>query len=242
MLIRFGSACASRVRKSVVALALAPSVALSQPTALPELPTPKSATWLWLAANMRMNGAPMQIREVDAPLDAEATTEFYREWFRQNADRNGLFAENPTPVGALLGAEVDGKYVTVEILPAAPKRTVARVSAMDMKQAKRPNTLAKDVPRMMGSEVLQVQESDDGLKTNRTIILQNNHSPESNTLFYREQLIAHGWQKLRDEAIRPGVQRTLMMRKGAVDAQFHVTRDGDRTTVVATYTDGAPKR
>jgi len=195
------------------------------------LPVPPNAVPEIIASDMRFNGAPMQIVQF-ASLDSKETLKFYQDFFSKNAEK-GKFAVTPANGGVMIGALMGERLVTIEIHGQPGEAANVLVSSIKPKLAQSPEKLARDIPRMPGTKVLQHQDSRDGGKTNRFIITQNKQSVEGNAMYLREHYIRSGWQRDKDDTIQSGEHRQLGFSKERRHLLVDVQKtDLDTTTVI----------
>jgi hypothetical protein len=195
------------------------------------LPVPPDAAPEIIAQDMRFNGAPMQMLQFTAQ-DAEKTLTFYRKFFVEHA-KEGKYTEKSSKQRKMIGAMMqDKRLVNVEMTPKNRQTVHVLVSSLDFFQMKVPEELARDIPRVPGSKVIQHQDSRDGAKTNSFVIMQNKQSVEGNAMYLREHYIRQGWQRDKDETIKPAAHRQLMFSKGDRQLLVDVQKGRDMTTVI----------
>ncbi|MCL2643897.1 MAG: hypothetical protein FWD51_00360 [Betaproteobacteria bacterium] len=195
------------------------------------LPVPPGAAPEIVAGDMQFNGAPMQIIQFNTS-DVDETLKFYRKFFEKNAMQN-KYTEQTTGQRKMIGAMMpDKRLVNVE-MTAEDKTTVkVLVSSLDVFKMEIPEKLARDIPRMPGSEVIQHQNSRDGTKKNRFVIMQNKQSVEGNAMYLREHYIGAGWRRDKDETIKPGEHRQLTFSKENRQLLVDMQRRNREATVV----------
>jgi len=218
-------------------LALLLMLALAAPHCLAQsrqkaLPVPPNTAPEIIADDMRFNGAPMQIIQFSTQ-DPDEIVKFYRRYFEDNA-KQGKYTERTTSERKMIGAMMpDKRLVNVEMTPEGEEDAYVLVSSLEVFKMEIPEKLARDIPRMPGSEVLQHQDSRDGVKSNRFVIMRNKQSVEGNAMYLREHYVRQGWQRDKDETIKPGEHRQLGFskenRKLLVDVQ---RTDRETTTVI----------
>ncbi|MDR2689916.1 MAG: hypothetical protein LBB76_09190 [Azoarcus sp.] len=195
------------------------------------LPVPPNVVPEIIASDMRFNGAPMQIVQFTT-LDAEEALKFYREYFVEHA-KEGKYTEKGAARRAMIGAMMpDKRLVNVEMKPKGKAAVDVLVSSLDIFQMEIPEKLAKDIPRMPGTTVIQHQDSRDGVKSNRFIIMENRQSVEGNAMYLREHFIGMGWQRDRDQTIKPGTHRLLAFSKENRHTMVDIQKRPDQMTVV----------
>ncbi|MDR2880532.1 MAG: hypothetical protein LBV29_01335 [Azoarcus sp.] len=180
---------------------------------------------------MRYNGAPMQILRFSTQ-DADKAAEYYRKFFVKHA-KEGKYAENDTSQRKMIGAMMqDKRLVNVEMTPTGRSSADVLVSSLDIFNMKIPEELARDIPRIPGSEVIQHQDSRDGEKSNRLVIMQNKQSVEGNAMYLREHYIQRGWQRDKDETVKTGEHRQLMFSRENRRLMVDMQRTGKNLTTV----------
>jgi hypothetical protein len=196
------------------------------------LPVPPDAAPQVIAGDMRFNGAPMQIIQFTT-LDPDKTLKFYKKYFENNAEQ-GKYAENTTNRRKMVGAMMPGKrLVNVEMTAKSEKAVSVMVSSLEIFKMELPEKLARDIPRMPGSEVLQHQDSRDGARSNRFVIMRNKQSVEGNAMYLREHYIGAGWRRDKDETFKTGAHRQLGFSKEKRQLIVDVQKtDQDNTTVI----------
>ena len=195
------------------------------------LPVPPDAAPEIIAQEMRFNGAPMQIAQFTT-LKADETLKFYRKYFAEHA-KEGKYAEKATPRRKTIGALLpDKRLINVEMTPEGKRAAQVLVSSLAIFEMELPEKLARDIPRMPGSKVLQHQDSRDGAKSNRFVIVQNKQSVDGNAMYLREHYIRLGWQRDRDETLKPAAHRQLGFSRENRQLRVDIPQTQDTTTVI----------
>ena len=195
------------------------------------LPVPPDAAPEIVAHDLRFNGAPMRIAQFTT-RDADETLKFYREHFARHA-QEGKYTEKTTGRRKMIGALMpDKRMLNVELTPEGKSAVRVLVSSLEVFKMRRPEELAKDIPRMPGSEIIQHQDSRDGVKTNRFVIMENRQSVEGNALYLREHFTGRGWQRDKDRTIEPGRHRQLSFSKENRQTLVDIQKKPDQTTLV----------
>jgi hypothetical protein len=195
------------------------------------LPLPPNAAPEIIADDMRFNGAPMQIVEF-ITWDPDETMRFYRKYFENNA-KERKYTEKTTNRRKTIGAMMpDKRLINVEMMPESKTEIKVLVSSLDIFKMEIPEKLARDIPRMPGSEVIQHQDSRDGTRSNRFVIMQNKHSVEGNAMYLREHFIGAGWQRDKDETIKTGMHRQLGFSKENRHVLVDLQKRGRNVTMV----------
>ncbi|MDR2788359.1 MAG: hypothetical protein LBD06_08375 [Candidatus Accumulibacter sp.] len=195
------------------------------------LPVPPDAAPEIIAGEMRFNGAPMRILQFST-LDADETLAFYRKHFARYA-MDGKYVEKTTGRRKMIGAMMrDKRLVNVELTPESRVAARVLVSSLEVFRMRHPKELAKDIPRMPGSQVIQHQDSRDGAKSNRFVTMRNSQSVDGNAMYLREHYIQAGWRRDRDETIHPARHRQLGFSRDNRQLLVDVRKTGQECTVI----------
>lgn len=206
----------------------------------PEVPSPPGAGTYWIAQYLEQNTVPMQIRGFDTRMTVAEVEGYYRKWF---ADKVGYGASDVGGV-RVLGARMGIYQVTVQ-LGAKPPGTVGRVSlaavyeperSSGMTERERIERIGRGFPRPAGSQVVSDTLSFDEGQRNRTIVLTNTVSIETNALYLREQLLRLGWTLLQDRTVEAGQRSALVFRRGAEEMVVTIARRDDAYIVISSQT------
>ena len=214
----------------LLALALLAPACLAAPKQ-DALPVPPSAAPEIIAHDLRFNGAPMRIVRF-ATADADDTLKFYRRYFVDHA-REGKYTEKGNARRKMIGALMqDKQLINVEMTSAGERTFHVTVSSLDIFQMEIPEKLARDIPRLPGSQIVQHQASRDGAKSNRFVIVQNKQSVEGNAMYLREHYIRQGWRRDRDETVEPAAHRQLAFSKEDRQLRIDIQKTGRDMTLI----------
>ncbi len=205
----------------------------------PAIPSPSGAKVFWIAEYIEQNTIPMQIRGIESKESLEAVSRYYEKWL---ADKVGFGVSNIGPV-RVIGARLGVYQVTVQ-LRARPEGTTGRLVAAviydEMKSAEsmqeRAERIGKGFPRPAGSQVISDTISYDSGQRNRTIMVTNGVSVETNALYLREQMIRLGWSLLQDRTIEGGQRSALVFRRGSEEMVVTISKRDDGYFIVASQT------
>lgn len=219
----------------------APQVAAAAPPQLdwPAIPSPSGAKTFWIAEYVEQNTVPMQIRGIESTESMEAVSRYYEKWL---ADKTGY---GVSTVGALrvLGARLGMYQVTVQ-LRARPEGTAGRLVAArvydevqsEQRMQERAERIGKGFPRPAGSQVVSDTLSFDEGQRNRTIVVTNGVSVETNALYLREQMIRLGWTLLQDRTVEGGTRSALVFRRNSEEMVVTISKRDDGYFIVASQT------
>ncbi|MBJ2158959.1 hypothetical protein [Variovorax sp. IB41] len=205
----------------------------------PAIPSPASAKTFWIAEYIEQNTIPMQIRGIESKDPMEVVSRFYEKWL---ADKAGYGVSNVGPM-RVLGARFGLYQVTVQ-LRARPEGTAGRLVAAVMydevqsEQAlrERAERIGKGFPRPAGSQVVSDTLSYDEGQRNRTIVITNNVSVETNALYLREQMIRLGWSLQQDRTVDGGTRSALVFRRNSEEMVVTISKRDDGYFIVASQT------
>ncbi len=155
----------------------------------PEIPFPEGARVEAIGEQVRLNGVPMRMFQVQLKQDTEQSIHFYR-------DRLGpKLAEQPLMGGESILSQARGDYfITLRIRPVAGNASMALVSISDVRAAK------EMVNRPLGfnlpaeSRVLSDMESTDAGKRSRQLVFNNRLDLDTNRDSLVRELLARGYR------------------------------------------------
>lgn len=205
----------------------------------PAIPWPAGAKVFWVAPYIEQNTIPMQIRGIESDESVQAVSRYYEKWL---ADKTGYGVSTVGPM-RVLGARFGVYQVTVQ-LRAHGGGTVGRlVAAVIYDEAGNANSMeermqriGKGFPRPAGSQVVSDTLSFDEGQRNRTIVVTNGVSVETNALYLREQMIRLGWTLLQDRTVEGGLRSALVFRRNSEEMVVTITKRDDGYLIVASQT------
>lgn len=219
----------------LAAMACSAAPAQDKIATCPEFPVPHIGQLQWVAENMRMNGMPMQIKELTTEQTPQQVLSFYR---RRWADAPPYFHEyeaNGMPVIATLR---NGCFYTVQVRPDG-RGAKALLGVSTKPDGGPPREPGAGFPNMAGSKVMNDIDHLDTGKTGRTILLVNSYSPDANLNFYRRVLADEGWRAVIDRTVNgsKGISHVLVMKRGYHEANVTISPGQGGTSVLATLVD-----
>ena len=205
----------------------------------PQIPSPSGAKTFWIAEYIEQNTIPMQIRGIESEESMEAVSRYYEKWL---ADKVG-YGVSKLGASRVLGARLGAYQVTVQ-LRARPEGTVGRLVAAaiydevksDQDIQERAARIGKGFPRPAGSTVVSDTLSFDEGQRNRTIVVTNNVSVETNALYLREQMIRLGWSLQQDRTVDGGTRSALVFRRNSEEMVVTISKRDDGYFIVASQT------
>jgi hypothetical protein len=212
----------------------------------PPIPSPPDASTFWIAEYLEQNTVPMQIRGFETRVPLSEVVRYYEKWF---ADKSGYGASELGPA-RVLGARMGAYQVTVQLW-AAPTaagvgvgagmvtkgRLVAAVVYEDVPNPEeRVAHIGRGFPRPAGSQVISDTLSFDRGQRNRTVMITNGVSVETNALYLREQMLRLGWTLVQDRTIDGGLRSGLVFRRAQEEMVVTIARRDTDYIVIASQT------
>ena len=201
----------------------------------PEFPIPHVGQLQWIAENIRMNGVPMQIKELTTEQTPQQVIAFYK---RRWGDVPPYFHEYEVAGMPVVATLRGGCFYTVQVQPhgrgaKALLGLTTKPGPGEMKAA------GSGFPNMNGSRILNDIDHFDAGKTGRTILLTNSYSPDANLNFYRRAMADDGWTALIDRPVEgsKGISHVLVMKRGYHEANLTISPGKAGTNVLATFVD-----
>ncbi len=231
---------AGLIRPAVLLAATVCTAAFAQEKAVPcpEFPVPYVGQTQWVAENMRMNGMPMQIKELTTEQTPQQVIAFYRQRWSDAPPFSHEYEVGGMPAIATLRS---GCFYTVQVMPygRGAKALLGVSTKPDGGQLKTPGA---GFPNMAGSTVLNDIDHYDSGKTGRTIMLTNTYSPDANLNFYRRTMADDGWSAIMDRPVggSKGISHVLVLKRGYHEANLTISpgkAGTSGTNVLATFVD-----
>ncbi|MFM9428175.1 hypothetical protein RCH10_004637 [Variovorax sp. GrIS 2.14] len=203
----------------------------------PLVPPPPDARSYWIAQYIEQNTVPMQIRGFETDASVAEVARWYEAWFK---DKVGYAASQVGEV-RVLGARMGIYQVTVQ-LRGTPGKTLGRLASAALyeeggpSEQERTDRIGKGFPRPPGSQVVSDTLSFDPGQRNRTIMLTNGMSVETNALYLRERMVLLGWALLQDRTVEAGTRSALVFRRGTEEMVVTIARQEGSCFVVASQT------
>lgn len=160
--------------------------------AWPEIADPPRAKVVWVGDNMSHNSVEMKVKTFSSELDVKSIIDFYRSRWA-SLPLQGKPVENDLGEWKIIGYQQGDYLVTVQARPQEKKGSEGHLAVTKLPTLKKPPELDTTFPRPPGTEVLSDTRSQDSGKTGKTLILQNNHSVESNQRYYEHTMPLQGW-------------------------------------------------
>ncbi len=196
------------------------------------VPAPSDATEV-LDMRVQLNDVPTHVQELHIRSSLRESLAFYRNLL------GSKHIEFELPQGRLLGAPLNGRFVTVQLLTTSLRETRARISEADLNAHP---ASGESVALPPYSQVLSRIGSREGLPSSRTVLARAPSDLERVAAFFRESLRSNGYELHEQSQVQTreaaGVMQRYGGRGGAVDIVL-VPRDG-ATLICAVLAESAP--
>lgn len=200
----------------------------------PDFPAPPRAQVSWVSSNMVYNGRVMQVRTFNSRLPAERVLQYYRNlWQHGTEDRPGFMESDAMQPWRII-SRIDKDYMmTVQVMSKGNDSTgYLSASPLDDVFQETPE-LGGGFPMMQGSTVVNDIHTPDMGRKGRTLFITNEFSVNGNANYYRDHYDLRGWRVDMDKASSPGLQHVLAFSKGREKVNIVISRNQDRSFVVA---------
>lgn len=200
----------------------------------PEFPVPHVGQLQWIAENIRMNGVPMQIKELTTEQTPQQVLAFYK---RRWGEAPPYFHEYEVAGMPTIATLRSGCFYTVQVQ--AHGRGAKALLGVTTRPDGPVKAAGTGFPNMAGSKVLNDIDHYDTGKTGRTILLTNGYSADANLNFYRRAMSDDGWTAVIDRPVEGsrGISHVLVMKRGYREANLTISPGKAGTSVLVTFVD-----
>ena len=188
----------------------------------PEVVAPPGSRVQWVGKEMVQNGVPMSVRRFDTSMSPKQVLQYYRERWTTGPRRPPV--ENRVGGWRVIGRQVGGYYVTVQVRPGAGG-SEGFIGVSMLPQLKAEPELDREFPRLAGTEVVSDTRSEDEGKSGQTLILRNDYSVITNAQYYREQLPARGWALRQDYSPAGGAEHVQYFERSRESLHIVIAED-----------------
>ena len=208
---------------------------LGQPAAAGEdFPAPPRAQVEWVSSNMIYNSRPTQVRSFKSRLPVDRVLEYYRNlWQDGFRDRPGYMETDTMQPWRIISRITDEHLLTVQVMSQGnDSKGYLSVTPLDS-FLDEGEPMGQGFPMMQGSKVVNDIRTPDAGRDGRTLFLSNDFSVNGNANYYRDHYDLRGWKIDMDKAPSAGDQHVLAFSKGRKKVNIVITRNQDRSFVVA---------
>lgn len=192
----------------------------------PSVAKPPNAELAPLAGDLNYNGINMRAWVFQSPASVHQVLQYYRNrWADQQV------VENQFGPWQQISYKSDNHFITVQVQNGAGRGSTGRISIMELNEHANTTRLARDVPMMRGSKVLNDITSNDAIRNARSVALVNTFSLSSNVQFYQDRYRATGWGLTQDNNV-DGKGHLLVFKKSADEITVVINRKGNETAVM----------
>jgi len=199
-----------------------------------DFPAPPRARVQWVSSNMVYNGRTMQVRKFESNLPAGRVLEYYRNiWEDGFEGRPGFIESDAMAPWRMISRITDDYLLTVQVLAKNNDSTGFLTASLLDEVFQEVDELGRDFPMMRGSKVANDIRTPDTGKDGRTLFLSNDFTVNGNANYYRDYYDLRGWRIDMDKAPSQGDQHVLAFSKGRQKVNIVITKNNERTFVVA---------
>lgn len=220
---------------ALTALTAVPALAADSGMTCPPFPLPLRGQAVWVAPDMRLNGIPMQIRQLTTDDSPQQVIGFYKNRWGPDPQRYHEYTVGDWQAIATVNGDC---FYTVQVKPDG-SGAVALLGVSSPPTGGSPAQPGAGFPALSGSHVVNDIDNFDGPKTARTVVLINTFAPAVNLSFYRDTLGRGGWKTLMDHTVdtQKGTAYVMVLKHGVREANVTITQAPLGTVVLATIID-----
>ncbi|QDQ29034.1 hypothetical protein FNU76_23280 [Chitinimonas arctica] len=198
----------------------------------PEFAAPPEARLSLVAQRMLINGVPMAVMQIDSPQAPAALLAHYRRVW----SAGGEVTEYPVGAWQAIATARAHCFYTFQVKPAGRGASgFLSISDADNGSVRQPSAF----PMPGGSQLINDIQHEDAIRNGRTVFLSNALTMESNAIFYRNNLMAQGWNIATERRLNtkrgPGIVFDLQRPPNL--AMLTISRSEGRTYVLFNYMD-----
>ncbi len=203
----------------------------------PDFPAPPRAQVEWVGQNIDVNGIKSAIRAFHTKKSIESVVQFYRkEWKRPvGKDMPGYMESIDAAPWYVISRIEDGYLMAVQVRVKDNDKSGSwgylSMSPLPKASKKEPK-LAKSVPRIPGTYILNEMKSEDPGKDASTVLLSNQQSVRSNADYYRSHYQGQGWTTETDQSLGYDEGHSLVFKNRRNRVTIMLLKDQFYTRIV----------
>ena len=203
----------------------------------PDFPAPPRAQVEWVGKDIAVNGIKSAIRAFHTKKSIESVVKFYRkEWNRPpEKDLPGYMESIDAAPWYVISRIEDGYLLTVQVRVKENDQSGSwgylSTSPLPKNSNKEPQ-IARGVPKIPGTYVMNEMISDDPGKEASTVLLSNQQSVRSNADFYRSHYQSKGWTTETDRSLGYDEGHSLVFKNRRNRVTIMLLKDQFYTRVV----------
>lgn len=194
----------------------------------PNLPYPANAKVEYIGKQVRLNGVPMRMQRVLSGQSPQNLLKFYKQAL------GNKHAETEFLGGWLLSQGRGDYLITVRVTELSPTLTETLLSISDLRSAKANAGLHLGYTLPATSMLLSDMESVDTGRSSRQIILNNQHSVDTNAAFFINTLRKKGYELQANYSNSTPNSKSFMFEGNKREAQLVIVREDEISNVVLT--------
>jgi len=196
----------------------------------PNVPEPPRASLTPFAGNLNYNGLNMRSWMFKSASSVEQVLEYYRnKWTDQQ------IVENRYAQWQQISNKKGKYFITIQVQDGPIKGSIGRINILELDPNANTTKLARDIPMLSSSKVLNDIKSTDKLYAARTIALINSFSLSSNIQFYNDHYRANGWGLVQNNPVE-GKAHLLIFKKSSDEITIMINRKQNETAVLINQT------
>lgn len=194
----------------------------------PSLPYPANSKVESIGKQVRLNGVPMRMQRILNGQSPQSLLSFYKKAL------GNKHAETEFLGGRLLSQGRGGYLITVRVTALSPTLTETLVSISDIRSANANPGLPLGYTLPASSMLLSDMESVDTGRSSRQIILNNQHSVDTNATFFINTLRKKGYQLQANYTNSTPTSKSFMFEGNKREAQLVIVQEDEISNVVLT--------
>ena len=203
----------------------------------PDFPAPPKASVEWVGKNVDVNGIKSAIRAFHTKRSIESVVHFYRKiWKRPVGKDLPGYMESIDAAPWYVISRIEDDYllsVQVRVKDNDQSGSWGYLSMSPLpKSSKKEPKLAKAVPRIPGTYILNEMKSKDPGKDASTVLLSNQHSVRNNADYYRSHYQSKGWTTETDQGLGYDEGHSLVFKNRRNRVTIMLLKDQFYTRIV----------
>ncbi|MBF0265293.1 MAG: hypothetical protein HQL46_08470 [Gammaproteobacteria bacterium] len=193
-------------------------------------PAPKGAQVQWVSDETNLNGIKLKGRRFTSTQSVEEIINFYRDLWEQK------IAQTEFGEWILLSHKNEELLYTVQVKKGNDGGSTGLLGVSDIAESMKIENrkeLAKNFPKLHGSQVINDMKMNDPGKDGKLIYLTNKLSVSSNVNYYKNHYKNNDWTVTVDKSLGFSAPHTLVFAKGKDRINMIIARKDGQTNVVA---------
>lgn len=193
-------------------------------------PAPKWLERTGVAEEMIVNGLPSTVDYFESNRGVDDLLQFYRQQWNDSPNGRSGYREASVASWHVISRLEDGYLYSVQVQEKDNFGSRGYLAIGNLKEIEKKKERTATIPQMSGSRVINDSTSLDPGKKGRTLLLVNNYSAASNSLFYRNYYLDRGWGTLTDTDSKEAF--VLAFKKAGREIHLVISENGGASHVV----------